>query len=368
MKTKFLIPFLCMAAVVACNEKQIDPVIPGEGECTLRVSVGYPQTKVANQTLTAEKTIRNVQVFVFRAGGAGDDGVLEIAASKGFDSELNVTDGQYSDIVVKTSTGIREVWAVVNDSKDRTAGADAVRTKTEFLAQTHALETSRPDKLFMIGHSNPQGATPAMTFTEGTVQVSIPVHRLAASVVLEGIVNDFSSPAYQVDNIFRLESAYLLNVPGRRNFGETLEPSIIPTEDWYARLAAETGGARGALLYDTLSGELLNFGQTHTTKHTFYSYPNDCAASENADFSPRASVLVVEASINYGSAGTPNWIKYYYPVFINNGLASNKQYHVTLTIHRPGALDPIHPVTFADATPLITVTDWETGDSYTPEI
>ena len=84
-----------------------------------------------------------------------------------------------------------------------------------------------------------------------------------------------------------------------------------------------------------------------------------------ATWCARATLLVLEASIKYPSG----WTKYYYPVQLGAGpLLSNKQYRVNLTIHRPGSLDPNHPVTFDDVTPVITVSDWESGDRYDREI
>lgn len=363
-KILYLAALLLCAA--ACNKNIIDdiPAAPGTGECLLTARFDLPGTKVSGQTLTNEKAIQNVQIFVFRAGEGGDAGVLEIAASAGFDQALGETTGTYNGITVKCSTGRREVWAVVNDAKDHTAGADAVQTKAEFLALTHELQDATPTKLLMIGRSNPESRDPAITLTEGAMQVSIPVHRLAASVVLESVKNDFSSPAYQKADIFRLEAAYLMNVPGSVNFGETGEPGALPAGSWYARLGAETANPRAALLFDNLSQELLNYGQTHSVKHTFYTYPNNCAPSEDAVFSPRSTVLVLEASIKYASG----WVKYYYPVTLNGGLLSNKQYHVNLTVHRPGSTDPNKPVTFNDVTPVVTVSDWDGGDTYDREI
>lgn len=389
-KISYFLALLGMISAVACNTK-IDPVgpnvVPGTGECLLTCSFGDIATKVASQSVTNEKSIQNVQIFVFRAGTdnsgnpAGDFGNLEIAASAGFDTPLNVTTGSYSGITVRSSTGVREVWAIVNDSKDRTVGTDAVATKDEFLALRHDLANSNPSKLLMLGRSNPEGQDPAITLVEGAQQVQIPVHRLAASVVLESVVNDFSSPAYQKAGMFRVDACYLLNVPGEVNFAESLLPISIDTEKWYAKQAAATAAPLSAILYDDMGPTLVQYGSTYNTKHTFYSYPNNCAPSEAEVFSPRATILVLEASIDYnaGKSGVqPNWVKYYYPVVISKkvsdspetwaGLEANKQYHVNLTIHRPGSLDPNKPVRFNDATPVITVSDWTDGDTYNPEI
>jgi len=334
------------------------PAVPGEGGVTLTVRLGAPQTKVAAQTETNEKMIRNVQVFVFRAGSGGDAGNLEIAASAGFDRELDASAGSYNGITVKCSTGEREIWAVVNDAVDHTAGPDAVATKGDLLALTHKLADSRRDKLLMIGSCGPQ------VLREGKEEIQIDVHRLAASVVLESVKNDFSSPAYQKTGVFRVEDCYLLNVPGIVNFAGTLEPSAIPAESWLARLSAETAACEPGLVHDRVEPKLVEFGASDTTPHSFYAYPNDCAPSEDATWSPRATLLVLEASIHNGH----DWMKYYYPVAIAGGLESNKQYRIQLTVHRPGSLDPNVPVRFDDVTSVIRVSDWESGESYNPEI
>ena len=366
MKVKMLFSLaLCGLLLVSCGKTINDgPDSPAAGEVMLSVNFDAPATKVSTQSVSNEKAIQNVQVFVFRAGSGADAGNLEIAASAGFDQALGVTSGTYNGMTLKCSAGQREVWAVVNDSEDRTAGVGAVTTKAEFLALTHELQRSTSTKLLMIGHSGTD-ASPAVMLHEGQEEIGISVHRLAASVILESVKNDFSSPAYQKADMFRLESCYLINVPGRIDFGETSEPSALPTEHWYARLAAETASPKADLIYDSLSGQIVNPGKPYTVPHTFYTYPNNCAVSEDASWCARATLLVLEASIKYPSG----WVKYYYPVQLGAGpLQSNKQYRVNLTIHRPGSLDPNRPVTFDDVTPVIRVTDWETGDSYDREI
>ena len=219
----------CTKAVSGPNA----PSLPGQGEVSLTVRLGAPSTKVAAQTEANEKMIRNVQVFVFRAGSGSDAGNLEVAASAGFDTELEVSTGQYSGLTLKCTTGEREIWAVVNDSRDRTAGADAVATKADLLAQTHSLADARKEKLLMAGASG------VLSLREGKEEIRLEVKRLAASVVLESVRNDFLAPAYRKAGAFRVEDCYLLNVPGVTNFGGTTEPSALPAESWLARRAAE---------------------------------------------------------------------------------------------------------------------------------
>lgn len=370
MKTNLFLASLAVCGLLAVSCDKSTPSTPHDGtseEALLTVLLDDPaMTKVSPQNVTNEKTIQNVQVFVFRAGSGADAGVLEIAASAGFDTPLNLSTGGFSGITLKCSTGLREVWAVVNDSVDRTAATDGVRTKSDFLALTHELKDSAPNKLLMIGHSG-TNLDPSVPLNEGRVDISISVHRLAAAVILESVTNEFKAPAYQRDETFRLENCYLLNVPGQINFGESSDPSALPADQWYARLGAETAAPRATLIYDSLTDpdRMLNHHGVYSTPHTFYTYPNDCAVSEAASWCARATLLVLEASILYPSG----WTKYYYPVQLGLGpLESNKQYRVNLIIHRPGSLDPNKPVTLFDVTPIISVVDWQPGDKYEKEI
>lgn len=398
---KRIFAFLAIAALAACNNPlspdsgitgvENVPKAPQGGEVFLTVATGAPSTKVASQSEVNEKTIWNVQVFVFRAGGGADDGVLEIAKSEGVfdpvvpsagDAPLSNTGG-YDGITVKCSTGYREVWVVCNDSKDHTKGTDAIMNKAEFLALTHNLENSSPSKFLMIGRSNPDSDSPVVNLTEGASRVNVPVHRLAACIVLEDVENDMLSPAYQKQGVFRLDAAYLLNVPGWIDYGEissaTDDPS--PFDKWYAKLAPEITGNRAAILYDKIggaSGSVVEYGTHYSTPHTFYAYRNDCVPSQTATFAPRSTVLVLEASIKYKtSTGVDSWMTVYYPVTIatvnadgtlQKGIQANKKYHVTLKVNRPGSTDPNIPVTFHDLTPNITVSDWIDGDTYSPVI
>ena len=326
-------------------------------QTVLAVNFHVPATKVAAQSESNEKMIRNVQIFVFRAGSGGDAGNLEIAASAGFDQELEASTGSFNGITLRCSTGEREIWAVVNDARDHTAGPDAVATKDDLLALTHDLKDARKDKLLMLGTSG------ALTLHEGREDVDITVRRAAASVILESVTQDFSSPAYQKNGVFRVEDCYLLNVPGRVNFAGSIEPSTLPTDAWYARMEAQTNLPEG-LIYDRVTPKLLNYGDVDTTPHAFYAYPNDCAPSEDASWCARSTLLVLEASVYNGH----DWQKYYYPVALTGGLEANKQYRVNLILHRPGTLDVNRPVKIEDVTTVVRVSDWDSGDRYDQDI
>ncbi len=360
MKNLLLFLSFSVALLPACTKHAEPPFGEDTGakSVELHVNLGMPQTKVSAQSETHEKMIRNVQIFVFRAGNGPDAGNLEIAASAGFDTELDLATGSYDGITLRSSTGEREIWAVVNDSQDRTSGADAVATLGDFLAQTHDLRDSRQDKLLMTGTSG------TVVLHEGREEVQVDVRRMAASVILESVTHDFSSPAYRKAGVFRVEDCYLLNVPGRVNFGQTYPASALPEEAWYARMSKETSLCEPGLIHDAVTPRTVEYGESDTTPHSFYAYPNDCEFSEDASWCARSTLLVLEASIFNGT----EWLKFYYPVAITGGLQANKQYRVNLTIHRPGSLDPNTPVRFSDVTALVRVLDWENGDPYSPEI
>lgn len=368
---KSLYKFIGVIAMVAALSAACSKIgIPAGGSknergfTDLTVTLNAPETKVAGASASNEKAIQNVQVFVFRAGSGSDAGNLEVAVSAGFDSPLGVTTGTYSGITVKCSSGEREIWVVCNDSADRTQGT--VSTKAEFLSLTHELVNSSASKLLMIGN------VPAYTMTAGTETKAVDVKRMCAAIVLDSVTNSFISPAYQAENTFRIEDIYIINVPAQVNFGSFTTPrlaSSLGTDSWYAKMGKETTPAKQALTYEAKSGEgtILNYTSVHNTTHTFYLYPNECGASENATWTTRATLLVMEASIR-NSAGT--WTKYYYPVTIapDGGIRSNSMYHVTMTIKRPGSNDPNKPVTFNEVTAGISVSDWVDGGTTDKEI
>lgn len=379
---------LCGAGLVSCNKQALpegpEAVAEGIAEVGISLNTGAVSTKAAYADLasanTSESKIQNVQIFVFRVGGGGD-GELDIAASRGFDTPLNAESGwKDASWKIRCATGSRNIYAVVNDSQDRTTGAGAISTLAEFLLLQHELKNSESSKLLMLG------STGTITLTEGAQDLTINVTRYAASVVLNSITNSFTAPAYQKAGVFKLHRAYLLNVPGMINFGKTSAPGTYDINFWYAQRAIEGAGsnvptetAYQALIKEDLGDAVLDYGAApHTTKHVFYSYPNPCAASEDiaSAYGPRATVLVLEAYVK-NSAGVDNL--FYYPVvlaqyntdthtYTTKPLESNKRYIVDLVIHRPGSDNPNIPVKFDDVTPVITVADWEAGDSYSPEI
>ena len=131
-------------------------------------------------------------------------------------------------------------------------------------------------------------------------------------------------------------------------------------------MKAET---RSSLIYDDVSGVVLDYGKTYNTVHSLYSFPNDCKPDTAPVWSPRATRLVIEASYDDGAVAHD----FYYPITLYNestrkGLEANKQYKVNLTIRRPGSDSPDKPVEFDAVTGSIHVASWENGEGYTETI
>lgn len=349
--------------LLSCNKQ--DPAAgkaaaSDAGECLLTVSLsdGHARTKIASQSAVNETVINNVQVFVFRAGDGPDSGMLDVCASAGFPNPLVGENGNYGKMKLKCSAGTREIWAVVNDAADHTAKGSGVSNRNDLLALTTELKDNASTRLFMIGSTTEE-------LRSGSAEVSVKVKRVCASVILESVTNDFIAPSYQATGMFRVKDCFLMNVPAMTNFGQTVEAaSLTDPKYWYARMAAETASPQKDLIFDRVDPSVeVNYGSDCRTVHTFYSYPNNCGFSRDNNWSPRATMLVVEAELKNG----PFWDTYYYPVVFES-LESNKQYRVNLTVKRPGSTDPNDPVEFTDMIPVITVEDWESGESYNPEI
>lgn len=350
----------------SAQERRCEPAATEQCDLSVSITCRTAATKVISQADENENAIQNVQIWAFRLGNEADSGTLDICTSFGFDSAIGINDGVLFDpdndeLRVKCSTGPRRIYVVVNDVRDRTLDFN-IANETDFLAQTTRLEDNGVNSLFMLGSTD-------KVLEQGEDEVSVTVTRRVASVVLRGITNDFSSTGFRNPGTFRVLDCYLLNVPAKDNFRGTLEPSALEPADWYARMVKETVSPRCNLIYDEGAPKVVDYGQTDDTIHTFYAYGNDCPLVIEELWSPRATLLVVEAEILIHDA----WTKYYYPVALTGtpavpGIRTNTRYEVNLTVHRPGSTDPNKPVTFFECTSKISITPWVDGEPYNPEI
>ena len=366
MKNLFLFSASVAALLaVGCNKLPVpSPEVTTDenGYCELKLCLAdNALTKVTGDPAAGETVIRNVQIFVFRAGADDKSSMLDACLAKGFDTALSAS-GTYSDISLKCTVGKRHIYAIVNADANYTSDG-SVGTLADLLAKTMMLSGMNSDMLLMTGCER------GVTLNALNQTQTVKVYRSCASVILQSVKNEMQSAVYQKAASFIIKKIYLTNVPARINFGMTLPASSLKDENaWYARQGAETVAGNRKLIYDELSSDAyLEYKSVYNTQHTFYTFPNDCADVSGGSWSPRATRLVIEAKYSDGTA----WHDCYYPITLyksGEGLEANRQYKVNLTINRPGSDDPDKPVEFSTLSGTITVANWENGTTYTETI
>ena len=297
-----------LAALVACNKNDVAPMQPQNQEslvpCELTVGICGAMTKATAVSADNEAKVNNLQVFVFR----GDD----------LDAYASVDNAQ--ELTLSCTAGDRVVYALVN-----APDYSAVPGKAALLAKVSELSANSLSNFEMVGSKN-------VTLPQSE-KVSIDVNRIASRVVLKKITRSFTSEALQALN-FKVDAIYLINVAGNTSYDLSAAPA-----KWYN--VAENKNELASLLYDAPASLITN-GQSYSTAHTFYAYPNDLATNTTR--------LVIETTLGE--------TKYYYPINLPE-MAANKSYEIEeVKITRPGSDNPDEPVSFADATFSINVIDW----------
>ena len=297
-----------LAALVACNKNEATPMQPQNQEslvpCELTVGICGAMTKATAVSADNEAKVNNLQVFVFR----GDD----------LDAYASVDNAQ--ELTLSCTAGDRVVYALVN-----APDYSAVPGKAALLAKVSELSANSLSNFEMVGSKS-------VTLPQSE-KVSIDVNRIASRVVLKKITRSFTSEALQALN-FKVDAIYLINVAGNTSYDLSAAPA-----KWYN--VAENKNELASLLYDAPASLITN-GQSYSTAHTFYAYPNDLVTNTTR--------LVIETTLGE--------TKYYYPINLPE-MAANKSYEIEeVKITRPGSDNPDEPVSFADATFSINVIDW----------
>ena len=297
-----------LAALVACNKNEATPMQPQNPEslvpCELTVGICGAMTRATAVSADNEAKVNNLQVFVFR----GDD----------LDAYASVDNAQ--ELTLSCTAGDRVVYALVN-----APDYSAVPGKAALLAKVSELSANSLSNFEMVGSKS-------VTLPQSE-KVSIDVNRIASRVVLKKITRSFTSEALQALN-FKVDAIYLINVAGNTSYDLSAAPA-----KWYN--VAENKNELASLLYDAPASLITN-GQSYSTAHTFYAYPNDLATNTTR--------LVIETTLGE--------TKYYYPINLPE-MAANKSYEIEeVKITRPGSDNPDEPVSFADATFSINVIDW----------
>ena len=297
-----------LAALVACNKNEATPMQPQNQEslvpCELTVGICGAMTRATAVSADNEAKVNNLQVFVFR----GDD----------LDAYASVDNAQ--ELTLSCTAGDRVVYALVN-----APDYSAVPGKAALLAKVSELSANSLSNFEMVGSKS-------VTLPQSE-KVSINVNRIASRVILKKITRSFTSEALQALN-FKVDAIYLINVAGNTSYDLSAAPA-----KWYN--VAENKNELASLLYDAPASLITN-GQSYSTAHTFYAYPNDLATNTTR--------LVIETTLGE--------TKYYYPINLPE-MAANKSYEIEeVKITRPGSDNPDEPVSFSDATFSINVIDW----------
>lgn len=365
MNNIFLLAVLAASTILmatGCNKDKLEPVpdTPEEvtGYCELGIALSHSSSVTTKAGEATDDYIQNIQIFVFR----GDDNMLDACASKGFDNPLNYNPynsgnaNPYKDLKLRCTVGSRTVYAVVNADKDYTTSGDVV-SESDLLNLNIDLLAQSKSKLFMIGSTG-------TVLTSGESEVAIDVTRACSRVKLESLTNDMEAKAYQKDGSFKFCGAYLVNVPAMMDFACERKAAQLEKGYWYAQMNEDE--SKASMLDCGYATETsIKYGSSLSVDGYMYSFPNECAPDDSETWTPRATMLVVEAKINEKT--------YYYPVTLYNesnssGLERNTSYNVRLTIHRPGSDSPGKPVEFNTMTGSVTVVNWVNGTSYTEEI
>ena len=325
---------VALAGAVSCDKAS--DAAPGAGPVTLKVNVigsgGTRATGVVSNSPDTEAKVNTLQVLVF--DGDVLDGYSRSSGSR--------------TATVSCTAGGREIYAVVNGTD-----LSGVTTKGDLLGVVGDL-ANEISNFIMVG---------SVTETlERDGDVTIPVDRLAARVVIRGIRNGLGSPSLAGD--FRIRSVYLTNVAGDCDLG--LSSSRVPTK-WYNRRGYEASNNLGDFTFDAVDTAVAA-GATYGEAHFFYSMPNSAPgrvglSGGDTGFTPRAARLVIRAEI----AGK----LYDYPILLP-ALEANHSYEINLVnITRAGnpddgSHDPDDPDDTDEERPVegveqgfeITVNDW----------
>lgn len=324
---KILFPaFAALSMFIGCNQNAT-PERPGrKAEVTVSISAPSMGTKVSVNDMPNDGNVKRLDVFIYK-----DNGVLE--------SHGSITNA--TSLAISSSTGSKEIWAIVNGPDLSSVSEDGTSTLAQLKAISIALGDNAADGFVMTGSKN--------VTLEGNTPVSIDVYRVATRVVIKKITKNFSVAANQAKE-FKIVGIYLTNVQGANDLG--LESFQASSGTWFNKMMHEDSNSH-AYLYDNVN-RVVN--DSYETAHYFYGMPNDTAVADDVyagNWSKRLTRLVIEATLDGETM--------YYPITMNLGFARNKSYEFNeVIITKKGSNDPDTPVNSEDIAINVTVKDWET--------
>ena len=347
---------LLMAAIaaMACSCDGDKDCIPcqkeDQTEATLAVNLDLEEDTKTKATayVTAqpyETAVNNVQVLVFDSSGA-----------------LNAyidADDKTSGISIKTTTGSKTIYAVVN-------GPDL--SSVTKIPDLNAKRIDLGDNSIVTTTGFVMAGSTTCNVKTNSQDVSVTVKRFVSRVALQKISN--ALPASY--GSMTINNVTLTNVVGNQNLAGAETAST-----WYNKMGRKDGATASTQIIDgstyLASHPSLTFKSvessvasgaslTPSTPYLFYCFPNNTSTDTTgwtSTFYERKTRIVVTATIG----GT----KYYYPVLIDFP-ARNSAYTVELTITGLGSTDPDKPVEKGSITATVTIDPWQNGAVYNETI
>ena len=324
-KFSFFATLVASLAVIptACNMDDANPDTSGKREIEINAQIvsGLP-TKSTVSPKENEVVVKSLQIFVFNEDGAID----------GYTSE----ETNPATVKVRCSPGKKHVYALVN------APNEVVETEAQLKKTVSRMEDNADQKYIMVGSVNKE--------VNASSTVSIPVKRIAARIVLDNVIRQFTSPALAAKKM-DLVSIYAVNICGDISYDLTSKPTI-----WYNKRKNESPAKISDLAFRAINKKDIANGSTTSVGAYLYVYPNTTTDDSFAiEFGPRKTRLIAEFTIDGKTC--------YYPVTFEK-LEANKTYTINnLTLTRPGSSDPDSKISVEDCDFNIRVEDWGIGFS-----
>lgn len=340
--------FLLIAAIVAIscskNELNLEELNQVESNLTLFVnSVNKVDPKSAvgdHSNQDDDNKINKLEVFVFNKEG-DKDGLL--------DAYQLFTGDNLTNINIKATTGKKIIYVIANSPKENWYD---INTLDNFITNVANLKTESLKNFIMTGS--------VTSILQPITSLSISISRLVAKIELQGIKTNFNGTPYNGCELTNVK-VFLMNVNSNKYYYNGLMDNNTILNNKGFIIDDVNDCKMENMLYDEINIDINDDG--YSTRHYFYAYENLVCLADNPD----VTKLVIQADLN----GTT----YYYPVSINQenygynpdnghfGIRRNTQYSISITISRPGSLDPNTPLEHGVLNSSLNILDWETSVS-----
>lgn len=342
MKTTIKTLFLAVSAALtlSCSKNDSAPEMAEEPVmCRFSVAMqGASDTRTtgieSDETGTeAEKTIHNMQIFVF-----GSDGNL-------ITSDIFQNTGSSASMSVNSGTGY-SIYVICNEIVDYRGDVSCVSDIKAIVSDV--LCSEHGSSRFVM-----QGCLENQTVSSESKEFNIEVERRVAKIVLRKVTNSLPPAMGKIS----VDGIYLANVMVTSSMF-TEDPLDIDSQSWCNKLG----------IYEMLVNEdwlaekyqtpiLISRIEAHETAHTFYAAANPTETDVNGgeEFTPRFTRLVLKTTIG----GTV----YYYPLTFKKELPEitpNSFIDITnLNIKHLGSQDPDIPISTDKVTVTVEVKKWD---------